>query len=47
MIIVLFYFQETQLAGFCKKVKDFCPQIPGPKGDRGDPGLPGFQGMLK
>ncbi|XP_050294550.1 uncharacterized protein LOC126734833 isoform X2 [Anthonomus grandis grandis] len=38
--------QETQLASFCKKIKDFCPQIPGPKGDRGDPGLPGIQGPV-
>ncbi|CAG9762337.1 unnamed protein product [Ceutorhynchus assimilis] len=38
--------QETQLAGFCKKVKDFCPQIPGPKGERGDRGLPGPTGPI-
>ncbi|XP_048523151.1 uncharacterized protein LOC109545109 isoform X2 [Dendroctonus ponderosae] len=37
--------QETQLAGFCKKIKDFCPQLPGPKGDRGDTGLPGTPGL--
>lgn len=30
--------------GFCKKVKEFCPRIPGPKGDRGETGFPGNPG---
>lgn len=30
--------------GFCKKVKEFCPRIPGPKGERGEPGFPGNPG---
>lgn len=32
--------------GFCKKVKEFCPRIPGPKGDRGEPGFPGNPGKF-
>ncbi|XP_066147543.1 uncharacterized protein [Euwallacea fornicatus] len=36
--------QENQLFGICQKIKEFCVQVPGPKGERGEPGFPGIEG---